>query len=471
MRQDRNEPIRTFGARLAGQAGVCKFTTKCPSDTCGCEVNYTEAIVRDALIRGVADPDIQLDLLSHKKQDMSLEDMLQFVEAKEAGKRSASRLLDTHTTDATSDMVNATSSSYQRNKRLYVKVDQKGLCTYCGKAGHGERSLARFRKTDCPAYSHKSQLCSKDHHFESVCRSKDRPLKRRPKPSSENCEGAVFDTLCMMTSSLPGKANRSISIDHHLFDNMSKTWMKRSSQPQPFVSLTIRASHRDYRALGFTLGTPSKSVNQPAMADTGCQSCLAGIIVLYRLGLTPSDLIPGTMRMHAADNKDINILGATMLHITAKNANGRIFETRQMVYITDCSEKFFLSRGACVDLHIIPKDFPKIGETAHLCDAVLRNETGSPDSSPTNLCDCPRRRKPPPPPRRLPFPATDENRERLQKYLLDFYRSSTFNTCDHQPLPLMEGPPMELMIDPTANPVAYHTPIWPYQSHFIGNKR
>ncbi|KAK3715193.1 hypothetical protein RRG08_040042 [Elysia crispata] len=190
------------------------------------------------------------------------------------------------------------------------------------------------------------------------------------------------------------------------------------------------------------------------MSDTGCQSCLAGIIVLYRLGLTPSDLIPVTMRMHSADNKDINILGATMLHITAKNANGRIFETRQMVYITDCSEKFFLSRGACVDLHIIPKDFPKFVETAHLCYAVLRNETGSPDCSPTNLCDCPRRRKPPPPPRRLPFPATDENRERLQKYLLDFYRSSTFNTCNHQPLP-----PLELMIDPTANPVAYHTPI------------
>ena len=225
------------------------------------------------------------------------------------------------------------------------------------------------------------------------------------------------------------------------------------------MSLTIRASHRDYRALGFTLGTPSKSVNQPAMSDTGCQSCLAGIIVLYRLGLTPSDLIPVTMRMHSADNKDINILGATMLHITAKNANGRIFETRQMVYITDCSEKFFLSRGACVDLHIIPKDFLQIGETAHLCYAVLRNETDSADSSSTNLCDFPRSRNPPPPPRRLPFPDTDENRERLQKYLLDFYRSSTFNTCDHQSLPLIEDPPLELMIDPIANPVAYHTPI------------
>ena len=31
MQQDRDEPIRNFGARLRGQAGVCKFTTKCPN--------------------------------------------------------------------------------------------------------------------------------------------------------------------------------------------------------------------------------------------------------------------------------------------------------------------------------------------------------------------------------------------------------------------------------------------------------
>ncbi|GFS27732.1 hypothetical protein ElyMa_005298700 [Elysia marginata] len=139
---------------------------------------------------------------------------------------------------------------------------------------------------------------------------------------------------------------------------MSQTWMKKGSQPQPFVTLTIQASHRDYKALGFTLHTPSKTIKQSAMADTGCQSCLAGIIVLYRLGLTQSDLIPVTMRMHAADNKDINILGATMLHIIARDKEGKVLTTKQMVYITDCSEKFFLSRGALVDLHIIPKHFP-----------------------------------------------------------------------------------------------------------------
>ncbi|GFR68199.1 hypothetical protein ElyMa_000270900 [Elysia marginata] len=184
MRQDRDEPIRAFGARLAGQASVCKFTIECPHELCGRDVNYTDAILRDALIRGTADSDIQLDLLSDKNQDMSLEDVLQFVEAKEAGKRSASRLLDTHATDATSDMVDATSSSYKKKHRLALQADKKETCTYCGQIGHGVRSPARARRTDCPAYGHRCKLCNRDHHYESVCRSKDRPLKGRPQSAN-----------------------------------------------------------------------------------------------------------------------------------------------------------------------------------------------------------------------------------------------------------------------------------------------
>ena len=74
-------------------------------------------------------------------------------------------------------------------------------------------------------------------------------------------------------------------------------------------------------------------------------------------------------------------------------------------------------------------------------------------------CNCPRREFPLPLPTKLPCPATPENRAKLQGYILNYYKSSTFNTCEHQPLPLMSGPPLKLYIDPTADPVAYHTPI------------
>ena len=47
----------------------------------------------------------------------------------------------------------------------------------------------------------------------------------------------------------------------------------------------------------------------------------------------------------------------------------------------------------------------------------------------------------------------------MKQHLLDHYSPSTFNTCEHQLLPMMEGPAMRLMIDPKATPTAYHSPI------------
>ena len=84
---------------------------------------------------------------------------------------------------------------------------------------------------------------------------------------------------------------------------------------------------------------------------------------------------------------------------------------------------------------------------------------GVTSGQPTQECSCPKRTKPPPIPSKLPYPATEENRKKLKQRLLDHYSSSTFNTCEHQLLPMMEGPAMRLMIDPKATPTAYHSPI------------
>ena len=58
MSQDRGEGIRNFEARLRGQADICKFMVKC---TCHAptEVNYTDNMIRDVLVRELYDQDIQ----------------------------------------------------------------------------------------------------------------------------------------------------------------------------------------------------------------------------------------------------------------------------------------------------------------------------------------------------------------------------------------------------------------------------
>lgn len=47
-------------------------------------------------------------------------------------------------------------------------------------------------------------------------------------------------------------------------------------------------------------------------------------------------------------------------------------------------------------------------------------------------------------------------KKKLQQYLLDYYSSSTLNTCDYQTLPLMA---MRLMIDPKVTPTTHHTSL------------
>ena len=54
--------------------------------------------------------------------------------------------------------------------------------------------------------------------------------------------------------------------------------------------------------------------------------------------------------------------------------------------------------------------------------------------------------------------ATDENVPVLRDWLLEYYASSAFNTCEHQALPMMNCEPLELHVDKDAKPVAIHKP-------------
>ncbi|CAG2221989.1 unnamed protein product [Mytilus edulis] len=123
-------------------------------------------------------------------------------------------------------------------------------------------------------YGHTCKNCERDNHYESVCRSNTSKPKVK---QNEESESAVFDSLCAATVSPLGK--RTIQLDHHLYSQMYNTWIKRPSQPQPFINIVVKVVEDDYKQLGFqnSLVSQQRSTVIPAMADTGCQSCLAEI--------------------------------------------------------------------------------------------------------------------------------------------------------------------------------------------------
>ena len=361
MVQDRGEPIPAFAARLRGQAEVCRFVKKCT----GCDVvsNQGEERVADQLCIGLADNEIQEDLLKDPNQDISVEEMIRFIEVRASGKRSAASMITPTSAHELGDNEGneAIGSAYRCQQRRppprqgpgkttptrpkatppcrahqrkpgypspratstrgqsqtpvrapRTTPTRRGTCNFCGLQGHGEQERTACRRVHCPAYGTTCTSCGRQNHAAQMCWQSD-----------IEHESAIFEQVDTM---LEGTLN------HQTWNRHTKRWTPRKSQPQPqpHLEVTIAARREDLRQHGHTLRQETQALTVDAMADTGCQSCLAGPQLLARLHLTEADLIPVNLIIHSASGDDLPILGSAILRITA-SITGQ--ETRQMVLL------------------------------------------------------------------------------------------------------------------------------------------
>ena len=221
MMQDRDEPVQSFVARLKGQANICKYTLKhkCPCNK-ESDANYSNEMVKNVLACGLADPEIRLSLLSDENQEMSLEQMIKFIEAKEIGKKSASRFSDNHKVNSVKSSykseaskfsdnhkVNSVKSSYkseaskeiknryQTHEKNSVSSRYKGdPCGWCGRHGHGNYREPGKRWKLCPAFGKICMKCNKRNHFAAMCKDTG-PVNQSYSStiSSENVDLADYD--------------------------------------------------------------------------------------------------------------------------------------------------------------------------------------------------------------------------------------------------------------------------------------
>ena len=117
-----------------------------------------------------------------------------------------------------------------------------------------------------------------------------------------------------------------VVLDHHLYHESSDAWVKEPSHPQPYIKLLVRVQREDCERFGFVPQANWRAITVHAMADTGCQSCLVGISTIHKLGLREHSLIPVKMRMRAANNNSINILGAAILRFSGQDEAGNVVE-------------------------------------------------------------------------------------------------------------------------------------------------
>ena len=122
------------------------------------------------------------------------------------------------------------------------------------------------------------------------------------------------------------------------------------------------------------------------------------------------------------------------------------------MYICEGVAGALLSLDACIDLGLVPENFPKPGHNS-ACQSVNQQ------SSQNCECKCPLRTKPPDPPLELPFKPIPANITQLENWIREKCAASAFNCCECQPLPKMHGPPLTIHLKDGVTPVASHTPI------------
>lgn len=184
---------------------------------------------------------------------------------------------------------------------------------------------------------------------------------------------------------------------------------------------------------------------------------------------------------NAANQSPIQIDGAFRAILKGQSKNGRLIACRTMVYVSRNSHKMYLSYDTMLSLGIVNHEFPMVGQfnpTSSTISNITPDPAGQPEGCISGVCDpttndtcqCPKRTPVPFRPTTLPFECSEENSTRMRDWLLDFYAGSTFNTCPHQPLPVMTGPPVKIHLKEDVTPTAKHKAIpvpihWQDQVH------
>ena len=466
MHQGPDEPFRTFAARVQGKAKTCEFKTLYDGSCSNCntayqgEVYYTDEVIRDVLLNGIADVDIRRDALSADDiQTRPVTDVIAFVENKETA-RNANPVSSV-----------TTLSAYRRGN---LPDDQK-------------RNTDTRRRNSVPSPSEtdksKTANCPDCHKVFNVFNKKTRGWNRRPHTRCEPCwrknrdnqqnqtgqSNAIssFDSLGQIsTISHPEPSNFAANLrpqpskplEHQIFTKGE--WRRAHMSSHPTVNLRLTLDKKN-----------STPVDVTAVADTGAQSDIWSLGHFLRAGFKMSDLSPAKLSLNAANKSPIKINGVFRAKLTGAVGSRNEISCRSMIYVSRDIKCLYLSYDSMLQLGILNRDFPAEGTfknnisnkkvstgpqanvtlpVGSICGAT--NDDGG-------ICDCPIRTVPPPCPDELPFPCTPENSARMRDWLLNRYGSSTFNTCPHQQLSRMDGPPVEIHIKDDAVPVAHHKAI------------
>ena len=375
MIQSHDQPVQTFLSSLKATARLCEYKVKCEDEMCGKFVDFTDEMVMEQLMVGLADDATQKKLFM--KPGISLLEAEKLVVAEEIGKFSQE---DSRSVSAL--------SQYQRQKKGLGKLKR---CKWCGEQDHGDNGHEfRIRKEKCSAFNEQCQKCSKMGHLSKQChlfKPRNPPADKSGKYKAETNAGVeelleisvgrgghvpteLFEhedglqdseVVCQLPREcleqlkpVRGRILRHLRYDEKAGKYVS-TWPDRRMKA---LQVRVAVDKEQYHELSGTQAPGEEhqedAANQSAVGDTGASVCCSGTDVLRSMKVRQEDLIPTGVCLYAANRKKLTILGMLPVIVSSRRAG-----TGRWCRPDSCST-LWRTWGSCTLGAVIIHHFPNL---------------------------------------------------------------------------------------------------------------
>ena len=360
LRQERDEPFRTFTAKVRGKAETCFFTTK---RECGKSVDYTDHVIRDVRLNGISDPDIRREILGTRDiLKTPVNDVVALVENKEMARNAlpSSTLSDvssfrrqqtqpTGTPAATPSRADQVKQAICPDCKISFNIFTEGargwntkphqVCISCYRARRRRKRTQIKPQAPPPAV----QALESDPIYQVAAFQSGRTRRQRRRKHAPATHSTV-------------DKRPPVILDHHVFTKGE--WKRARLRDHPRVSVTISVDTSAQARYNRSAHASNTHAEVSAIADTGAQSDLWSLAAFLACGFSHEDLLPVSLGLSAANRSPISIEGAFFAKLTATSRKGEVTTCRSMVYVSSSVQAMYLSCESLLNLGILSNDFP-----------------------------------------------------------------------------------------------------------------
>lgn len=328
--QKEKQPFSEFETELRTQLQYCSF------ECIGCKASFHERMLRDRIILGVFDKNLQMKLLDGKYD--KLEDIIEICKVFEAANENKRllELIPTNYTNAPKVNVNcAESNNEPRNGNTVdttVNVAKKNLsCFNCG------QPYNESHRRVCPALRINCRNCGKIGHFQKYCRLQKRSsLESTSKANVAESKINVVKPIDWSTGNLNCNAVANRNVVLYKFDSSSVKI--KSSGTVNSISSWFKYYRINDQSIKFKL-------------DTGADISCIPISFIDKIGCK-NNLIGTSLTVSDYSLNKINVFGS--IELTCVDVDSREGHTAKFYVVEDCCEPL-LGLGECVSFGLIER--------------------------------------------------------------------------------------------------------------------